>query len=60
MTYFCLHLLKRKLTCFDAWVSDPSFASLHVLHINYVSEQTFGLVLKFETSFSAKNKATRY
>jgi len=31
-----------------------SLASLHILHINEVSDQTFGLRLKFETLVSAK------
>ena len=39
---------------FDTLVSDQSLALLHVLPIDYVSDQTFGLRLKFETSVSDK------
>ena len=34
---------------FDTLVSCQSLALLHVLHINYVSHQTFGHRLKFDT-----------
>ena len=44
---------------FDTSVSDQSLASLHVLHINYVSGQTLDLGLKFETLVSAKHKGTQ-
>ena len=39
-------------------VSDQSLALLHVWRINSVSDQTFGLRLKFETLVSAKDKVT--
>ena len=41
---------------FDTLVLDQSIALLHVLRINSVSEQTFGLGLKFETSVSVKDR----
>jgi len=47
------------VTWFDTLVSDQSLAILHVLHINYVSDQTFGLGLNFETLVSAKDKVTQ-
>jgi len=54
----CFHLLK--LIWFDTLISDhQSLALLHVLCINYVSDQTFGLGLKFETFVSAKDKVTQ-
>ena len=53
---FCLHL--RKLKWFGLILSSltKSFALLHVLHINSVSDQTFGLRLKFETYVEVKDK----
>ena len=54
--FFRLHLLKRQLKWFGLRLSDESLALLHVLHINYVSQQTFGLRLKFETLVSPKDK----
>jgi len=40
---------------FDILVSDQSLALLHVLHINYVSDKTSGLRLKFRTLVSTKD-----
>ena len=42
---------------FDTLVLDHSFALLHVMHINTVSDQIFGLRLNFESLVSAKDKA---
>jgi len=44
---------------FDTLVSDQSLVLPHVLHINLVSDQTFGLRLKFEISVSAKHKVSQ-
>jgi len=58
MTYlFCLYLLKRKLKWLRLilWFS----IKLHFLHIHKLSEQSFGLRLKFETLISAKDKVTQ-
>jgi len=43
----------------DISVPDQSLVLLHILHINLVSLQTFGLRLKFETLVSAKHKVTQ-
>ena len=49
---------KVEVIWFDTLASDQSLALLHVLHINYVSDKTSGLRLKFETLISAKDKLT--
>ena len=51
---------KVELIWFDTVVSDQSLALLHVLRINSVSHQTFGLGLKFETLVSAKDEVNQY
>jgi len=51
---------KVEVIWFDTLVSGHSLALLHVLHINSVSHQTFGLGLKFETLVSAKDEVNKY
>jgi len=59
MTYL-FTFAKVEVIWFDILVSDhQSLALLRVLHINQVSDQTFGLRLKLETLVSAKDKVTR-
>ena len=55
-----LFIFQLKWFCFILLVLDQSLALLHVLHINYVSDKTFGLRLKFETFVSAKDKVTHF
>ena len=43
---------KAELIWFDILVSDQCLALIHVLHINSVSDQTFGIRLKFDTLVS--------
>jgi len=49
---------KVEVFWFDTLVTDQRLALLHVLHINWVSDQTFGLRLMFDTLVSAKDKVT--
>jgi len=44
------------LNWFDALVSNQTLALIHVLHVNWVSEQTFGLAVKFESLVWATDK----
>ena len=53
---FLLTSVTVGLNWFDALVSYQTLALLHVLHINWVSEQTFGLAVKFESLVWAKDK----
>jgi len=48
-----------EMVWFDTLISDQSLALLHILLINNVSNQTFGVRLKFETFISAKDKVTQ-
>jgi len=49
---FTFAYAKAELIWFDILVSDQCLALIHVLHINSVSDQTFGLRLKFDTLVS--------
>jgi len=53
---FTFASMKAEVIWFDTLVSDhQSLALFHVLHINWVSVQTFGLRQKFETLVSVKD-----